>query len=827
MTAAVILDTLVEASTRALVVAALVALALATFRVKVPAIRHAAWTAALVAMLLLPAVSGWMPTLPLPAWVPDVRVLGPAAVSTPATASVVASPVAARLAERSAGSVEETGATGRAVTTLAADSSGPSASAQVPPAARASTWREWTVIAWLVVACILLLRELAGAWVAHRLASSGVPVDDEGQVFESPRIISPVVVGVLAPRVMVPSSWPQWGAGVREMVLLHERAHVTRRDPLVACLARVNRAVFWFHPVAWWMERHLKTVSEKACDEVVVRAVHEPRLYAAMLVEMARRLQRDGRRVAWQGIGIVDSRRFEDRVDRVLAGPAPELLGSRKLLLAGVSTLLIAAAVACGTSATPLAEDPELAKEIAAMEARTGESRAAIMTTAEDLPSLEKAVADNPADMAATLRLIAFYRNHGQKVLGWDRMVAGVRPHLLRLIERDPESPQSYWTFTRAQDPEGYAQARALWMAHVEKPGVSSLVLAQASEFFSREEQFIAEELLLRGQKADPRGPTVVENGRRTSRNGPWYARTGRLYAKGILGVTDGVFGVISASDPVAAKGAFAQHARRVLAETKDARLLMSAATFMFYNAKNLKLEFDHRAEAREYLRRAAQINPGGNAPALLERFDLDSRHDSTYDEMVRLLGAPADEVSDEGFDRLSDDLKLRYATGLIWGRHSALMQAYQRTDNAGIQSALASFEKRAVHMLEVVARAPQTDVNSRIAADAHIALGTVAMRRGKTADAVARLRQAALAGRPMEKVDGANDDRSSLISYPARRLTYELLDAGERETISAFYEAAAKTLVNEQRTLYEAAAKAIRDGKMPADYQRYLASMR
>ena len=194
---------------------------------------------------------------------------------------------------------------------------------------------------------------------------------------------------------------------------------------------------------------------------------------------------------------------------------------------------------------------------------------------------------------------------------------------------------------------------------------------------------------------------------------------------------------------------------------------------------------------------------------------------------MVRLLGAPADEVSDEGFDRLSDDLKLRYATGLIWGRHSALMQAYQRTDNAGIQSALASFEKRAVHMLEVVARAPQTDVNSRIAADAHIALGTVAMRRGKTADAVARLRQAALAGRPMEKVDGANDDRGSLFSYPARRLTYDLLDAGERETISASYEAAAKTLVNEQRTLYEAAAKAIRDGKMPADYQRYLASMR
>jgi len=40
-------------------------------------------------------------------------------------------------------------------------------------------------------------------------------------------------------------------------VLTHEWEHVRRRDPLVQWLALLNRSIFWFHPLAWWLERKL------------------------------------------------------------------------------------------------------------------------------------------------------------------------------------------------------------------------------------------------------------------------------------------------------------------------------------------------------------------------------------------------------------------------------------------------------------------------------------------------------------------------------------------------------------------------------------------
>ena len=91
--------------------------------------------------------------------------------------------------------------------------------------------------------------------------------------------------------------------------------------------------------------------------------------------------------------------------------------------------------------------------------------------TAEQVAALEAVVARNPDDLDATRKLLAFYRERGQKVLGWNQMVAGRRPHLLRLIERHPESDLTWWPMKRSLDPVGYDQARALWLAHVEKPG--------------------------------------------------------------------------------------------------------------------------------------------------------------------------------------------------------------------------------------------------------------------------------------------------------------------------------------------------------------------
>ena len=43
----------------------------------------------------------------------------------------------------------------------------------------------------------------------------------------------------------------------------------------MALLTLINRAVFWFHPLAWWLRRRIATLSEQACDAVVVSGGHD------------------------------------------------------------------------------------------------------------------------------------------------------------------------------------------------------------------------------------------------------------------------------------------------------------------------------------------------------------------------------------------------------------------------------------------------------------------------------------------------------------------------------------------------------------------------
>jgi hypothetical protein len=70
-------------------------------------------------------------------------------------------------------------------------------------------------------------------------------------------------VGWLRPRVLLPLEWREWDRNKLDAVLAHEGAHVRRRDGLIAALAAVNRCVFWFHPLAWMLERKLALLASR------------------------------------------------------------------------------------------------------------------------------------------------------------------------------------------------------------------------------------------------------------------------------------------------------------------------------------------------------------------------------------------------------------------------------------------------------------------------------------------------------------------------------------------------------------------------------------
>ena len=108
-----------------------------------------------------------------------------------------------------------------------------------------------------------LAREAAG-----RLGLASLP---EVHVVES--AAGPAVVGFLRPIVVLPAGFIE--TATREElihVLLHELAHVKRRDPLLQLLCLVSQVVFWFHPSIWLARRRLSALTEICCDEAVVAA---------------------------------------------------------------------------------------------------------------------------------------------------------------------------------------------------------------------------------------------------------------------------------------------------------------------------------------------------------------------------------------------------------------------------------------------------------------------------------------------------------------------------------------------------------------------------
>jgi len=72
-----------------------------------------------------------------------------------------------------------------------------------------------------------------------------------------------------------------------EVILAHELCHVRRRDNLAAALHMVVEAIFWFHPLVWWLEARMMEERERACDEEVqpappARQNHPQRLCAPL-----------------------------------------------------------------------------------------------------------------------------------------------------------------------------------------------------------------------------------------------------------------------------------------------------------------------------------------------------------------------------------------------------------------------------------------------------------------------------------------------------------------------------------------------------------------
>ncbi|MBM3793935.1 MAG: M56 family metallopeptidase [Acidobacteria bacterium] len=225
-----------EAAARAAVLAG-VAAALALFRVRDAAARSAVWNAVTVAALLMPLAVLLMPPVFLCAAAPM-----PPLAFTDAPRVILTS---------------------------------------LPPAPVAASvdWLAALYLAGLAVALAHLGVGLAGAALLRRRATpAGIP-----GVCESREIGVPVTTSWLRPAILLPTEWRRWEPRKLEAVLLHERAHIARGDFFFHTLAALHRAVYWFNPLAWWMQRNNAALAEQASDDLALAQVEDRALYAEVL----------------------------------------------------------------------------------------------------------------------------------------------------------------------------------------------------------------------------------------------------------------------------------------------------------------------------------------------------------------------------------------------------------------------------------------------------------------------------------------------------------------------------------------------------------------
>ena len=306
---------------RSLLLAAVAGLGLKICGTKSTAVRLFVWRAVLLASLAMPSLGQLLPPLRITA--PQVfRV----ATASPANRAPSAIPSSAnRPLIRTA------------QTDVSAGS--PSSTASVRPTVKASPQIDthWTRINWnlgagliyLSITFVLLVRYVLGVALSRRLVCASSEICEprlsarlrtakDVHIVESKLISVPITIGVFHPTILLPTGWREWDASKLNAVIAHEVSHVVRRDASVQHISLLHRAIFWFNPLAWWLDRRLAALSEQASDEAALLSGADRNDYARTLLTFFEAVQAAPGRVWWQGVSMAQGQ-AEERVEKVLA----------------------------------------------------------------------------------------------------------------------------------------------------------------------------------------------------------------------------------------------------------------------------------------------------------------------------------------------------------------------------------------------------------------------------------------------------------------------------------------------------------------------------
>lgn len=214
----------------------------------------------------------------------------------------------------------------------------PEALVSAAPATGTVSWTSLAILLmWMCGFASLLFIRFRG-WLRLRaavLASSPISIPAAVEIRSSPALFEPGIVGLFRPVLLLPDgilktlTRPQL-----EAVLAHELCHVRRGDNLTAMLHMIVEAIFWFHPLVWWIGARLVHERECACDEHVLALGSDPQVYAESILKICSFCVETPLPCA---AGVTSSD-LKKRIEAILKYRAPRNLQfGQRLLLVGIA----------------------------------------------------------------------------------------------------------------------------------------------------------------------------------------------------------------------------------------------------------------------------------------------------------------------------------------------------------------------------------------------------------------------------------------------------------------------------------------------------------
>jgi beta-lactamase regulating signal transducer with metallopeptidase domain len=282
-------------------------------------------------------------------------------------------------------------------------------SALSAPAATGPRLTLFLLVFWGTGVAAVLARWLVRWFQLRRILRGAVdmPVAAPVIVKQAPSSIEPGLVGVWKPVILLPQGIAEHLHGAEmDTIIDHEICHLRRRDNLLAATHMLVEALFWFHPMVWWLGARLNAERERACDESVLASGRSPHVYAEAILKICK-LYLHSPLACASGVSGAD---LKTRIEIIMESRTAIRLDSvRKFLLGLSATAAIAIPVVLGLVESPLTQ-----------------------AQAEPVPS-PTTTAERRAEQALPRKIVPFDPKHFDKYVGYYQ----IGPSTIFTISRD------------------------------------------------------------------------------------------------------------------------------------------------------------------------------------------------------------------------------------------------------------------------------------------------------------------------------------------------------------------------------------------------------